>query len=143
MKALIETLRVQHEEIGRRIEAIEDALHREDASAVRRELDALATALLAHLAIEDAHLYPALSESASKSGHAIPAKLAATYEHNMKTISVALRAFLEAYGGHFKLDDFRRDWILVSQLLTDRIASEEATLYPLYAAWHSRAQLDD
>ena len=138
VKELIDSLHAQHEEIKRLIKAIDAALERADESEVRRELDALSRALLAHLAIEDEHLYPSLSRASEERGHDVPSRVARTYEHNMQTITVALKAFLEAYSGTLSLPDFSRDWALVSQLLTDRIASEERTLYPLYNEWLSR-----
>lgn len=140
VKELLETLLVQHDEIKRSIAAINGALVGSEEAELRRELDVLSTALLAHLAIEDEHLYPSLTRAGEERGHDVPSKVARTYEHNMQTITVALRAFLEAYGGPFALDDFRRDWALVSQLLTDRIASEESTLYPLYKSWLARQE---
>lgn len=132
---LIETLHLQHDEITRIVDRVNAATRRGDVTSVCKELDALAVAVLAHLEVEDTRLYPALTLAAESSQLEVPAKIARTYEHNMTTISVALKAFLDKYSHRFVLDDFKRDWPLVSQLLTDRIASEEATLYPLYASW--------
>ena len=138
MTDMIYTLRVQHEEIARLIGRIDDASARGDRAAVGTDVDALAIALLAHLEIEDARLYPALTRAAEQTQLEVPAKIARTYQHNMLTISVAIKAFIEKYSQSFSLDDFRRDWPLASQLLTDRIKSEEATLYPLYESWGAR-----
>jgi hypothetical protein len=135
MTDVMHTLHVQHEEIARIILRIDDATARADLTAVCTEVDALAVALLAHLEIEDTWLYPALTRAAEQTQLEVPAKIARTYQHNMQTISVALKAFIEKYTCSFSLDDFRRDWPLVSQLLSDRIRSEEATLYPLYTSW--------
>jgi hemerythrin-like domain-containing protein len=132
---LIETLQVQHAEIARRVQCVNDALNRGSMSDICVELDGLRAVLRTHLAMEDARLYPALTRAAEQTQLEVPAKVARTYEHNMQTISVAVEAFLERYGHAFSLDDFRRDWALVSQLLADRIESEEATLYPLYNSW--------
>ena len=140
MPTLIETLQVQHDEIMRIIERLSAALKRADLSGVCTELDALGSALKAHLAIEDAQLYPALTLAAEQTQLEVPTKIARTYEHNMSTISVALTAFLEKYSHAFSLENFGRDWVLVSQLLRDRIESEEATLYPLYRSWVVRAE---
>ena len=138
MQKLIETLHVQHEAIRRVVAQVAEAVEHGDMPGVCAAIDALASALLAHLAIEDAHLYPALTKAAEDTQLEVPARIARTYEHNMVTISVALKAFLEKYSHAFVMDDFRRDWVLVSQLLSDRIESEEATLYPLYTSWVER-----
>lgn len=135
MPHLIETLHTQHEELTRIVDRVTDASSRGDVAAVAAALDALAVALHAHLAIEDAQLYPALTRAAEQTQLEVPAKIARTYERNMQTISVALKAFIEKYSHPFKLEDFQRDWQLASQLLSDRILSEEATLYPLYTSW--------
>lgn len=135
MPDLIATLHAQHAEIERLAAQVSAASDRGDVPALCQALDALGAALLAHLATEDARLYPALTEAAERTQLEVPAKIARTYAHNMETISVALRAFLEKYSRSFELQDFRRDWLLVSQLLSDRIQSEEATLYPLYRSW--------
>ncbi len=139
MSDLIAILHAQHEAIIRISERVTEATQRGDAPSVCRELDALAVALLAHLEVEDSHLYPALTRAAEQTQLEVPARVARTYEHNMQTISVALKAFIEKYSRTFELEDFRRDWALVSQLLADRIESEEATLYPLYTAWAVRS----
>ena len=138
MKDLIETLHAQHELIVLTVNRINDALLQGDLPTVTTELDALSAALFAHLEVEDAHLYPALTLAAEQTQLEVPAKIARTYEHNMQTITIALKAFLEKYARAFSFDDFRRDWPLVSQLLEDRIVSEEATLYPLYLSWVHR-----
>ena len=135
MPDLIHTLHLQHEEIVRISVRIDHALARADVAAVCTQVDALAVALIAHLELEDTRLYPELTRSAERTQLEVPAKIARTYEHNMQTISVAIKAFIDKYSHKFSLDDFRRDWPLVSQLLSDRIKSEEATLYPLFAAW--------
>lgn len=137
MKSLIETLHLQHEAIALTVDRIDAATRSGDVSAVCAELDVLAVELLAHLELEDGRLYPALTRAAEQTQLEVPAKIARTYEQNMQTITVALRAFLEKYSRKFVLEEFQRDWPLVSQLLTDRIASEEATLYPLYMSWVS------
>jgi iron-sulfur cluster repair protein YtfE (RIC family) len=132
---LLETLRRQHREIAEIAKRVTSALNDEDPAALRPALDALRVALLAHLATEDAQLYPALTHAAIGATLDMPARIARTYEHNMVAVSTALKAFLEMYANKIELDNFRRDWVLVSQLLDDRIESEEATLYPLYSAW--------
>lgn len=134
---LVDVLRVQHAELLHLVQRVNEAVVRDSEWDVSAALASLTSALLAHLAIEDERLYPALMRATNESPHDVPSKIARTYEHNMKTISVALRAFLEKYSGVPPLDlpSFRRDWQLVSELLADRIASEEKTLYPLYESW--------
>lgn len=135
-QALIDTLHEQHREIGRIVESMTHHLAVSDLDGVRADLARLKTALLAHLAIEDAHLYPALSHAAAAKDLAVAARVAVTYERNMEHVSEALRAFLEQYGGeHIELADLRRDWALVARMLIDRIESEEDQLYPLYRSW--------
>ncbi|CAN5763554.1 hypothetical protein BH11MYX3_BH11MYX3_31890 [soil metagenome] len=138
MTDLIHTLHAQHAEIARIVVRIDDATARADVAAVCEQIDALSVALLAHLEVEDRQLYPALTQAAEHTQLEVPAKVARTYERNMQTISVAIKAFVEKYSHSFNLDDFRRDWPLVSQLLADRIQSEETTLYPLYQSWVPR-----
>lgn len=135
MSTLIETLHVQHAEIRRLAARADAAANSNDKPALCAALDQLGTALLAHLALEDGRLYPALTEAAEKTQEEVPARIARTYERNMETISIALKAFLEKYSRDFTMDRFRSDWLLVSQLLYDRMASEETTLYPLYTSW--------
>jgi len=133
---LIDVLRVQHGELLRLVDHVNEAVARDSDRDVSAALTSLTSALLAHLAIEDERLYPALTRATNGSPNDVPAKVARTYENNMQTISVALRAFLDKYGGDvIDLPSFRRDWQLVSELLSDRIASEEKTLYPLYDSW--------
>jgi hypothetical protein len=129
------TLRKQHGEILEIVRAITAAVAGGSCPEVRTHVDRLRAALLAHLALEDSQLYPELTKAGEESGQALSARIAKTYERNMETISVALKAFLEQYAADFELADFSRDWQLVSQMLSDRIASEEATLYPLYESW--------
>jgi len=134
---LVDVLRAQHAELLQLVKDVNEAVVRDSERDVSAALISLTSALLAHLAFEDDRLYPALTRVTSESPHDVPSKVARTYERNMETISVALRAFLEKYSGDQSIDlpSFRRDWQLVSELLADRIASEEKTLYPLYESW--------
>ena len=134
---LVDILRVQHAELLHLVERVNEAVLRDSVGDITAGLAKLTSALLAYLAVEDERLYPALTRAAIESPQEMSSKIARTYEHNMETISVALRAFLETYSGAPNLDlcSFRRDGQLVSQLLADRIASEEKTLYPLYNSW--------
>lgn len=135
MGNLVATLRHHHAEILEIVRAITAAVAAGSSPEIRTNVDRLRTALLAHLALEDSQLYPELTKAGEESGRELSARIAKTYERNMETISVALKAFLEQYDGDFEPADFSRDWQLVSQMLSDRIASEEATLYPLYQSW--------
>lgn len=136
-KNLVAVLRVQHVELLRIVRRVNEAVAHDSARDVSAALASLTSALVAHLAIEDERLYPALTRATETSPDEMPSKIARTYEHNMETISVALRAFLDKYSGDLIADlpSFRRDWQLVSELLADRISSEEKTLYPLYDSW--------
>ena len=130
---LIDTLRVQHDEIETRVKNITAALASGAVPVVKQELAAFKTALLAHLDLEDRELYPALTEAAAAMPFEVPAQLTRVYQQNMESVSVAIKTFLTAHGGDdLNLVDFRRDWGMVSQLLAHRIDSEELTLYPLY-----------
>lgn len=140
MNTLLTTLHAQHRAVATLAAEVSDAVAHGDCDGIQRSLHALRAALGAHLALEDAELYPALSRAAEQTGLALPTSIARTYEHNMTAISTALTAFLDSYHEQRwaqpnALDEFRRDWALVSQLLADRINSEETTLYPLYASW--------
>lgn len=134
---LVQALRAQHAELLRLVDRVNEAVARDSQRDTSDALASLAAALLAHLAFEDERLYPALTRATDHSPLDMPSKIARTYERNMETISVALRAFLDQYSGAPSLDlpSFRRDWQLVSELLADRISSEEKTLYPLYDSW--------
>lgn len=138
MENLVETLHAQHRAIGELADAITGHLQRGDVVAVQAALRQLSTAVLAHLELEDAQLYPALEKAARETKQPVAGRVALTYVKNMEGVSAALRAFLEHYaaqGANVVLDELRRDWDLVARMLLDRIESEEAQLYPLYETW--------
>ncbi|MEO6954404.1 MAG: hemerythrin domain-containing protein [Polyangia bacterium] len=141
MRSQTDVLRTQHEELRTAIERIGQHAVAADVGALAQALRALKVALLAHLELEDSHLYPELALAAAQAESAVPVGVADTYQHNMKGVSTSLKAFLDQYDASFRMDDFQRDWPLVARMLCHRMESEEATLYPLYDAWCSRQRL--
>lgn len=136
MDKLIETLEGQHHAIRAFVTAVDRHLAAGDGAQARSELARLKVALLAHLDIEDAQLYPALTKAAAETRLDVPMRIAATYEKNMEGVSAAVRAFLDRYAEReSKIDELRRDWRLVARMLVERMESEEEQLYPLYRSW--------
>lgn len=138
MDDLLPTLHAHHRAIGEIVDTINVELAKGDVAAVQGQLVRLKSAVLAHLALEDAQLYPALTQAARETKLAVPTRVAMTYERNMEHVSAALKAFLEEYTQpqvQPSLDDLKRDWELVARMLVDRMESEEDQLYPLYRSW--------
>lgn len=65
---LTETLKLQHAEVLKLVNGIQEGLEKEDPVVVHRELERLRDALVAHLALEDSRLYPELEQLARDSG---------------------------------------------------------------------------
>lgn len=140
MEKLVERLHAQHRAIGEIAADISRYLATGDVVAASAALRHLRTAVVAHLELEDAQLYPALEKAARETNAPVPARVALTYVKNMEGVSAALRAFFDHYAAKdgeedVALDELRRDWDLVARMLLDRIESEEAQLYPLYETW--------
>jgi hemerythrin-like domain-containing protein len=132
---LIATLKQQHVLVLELVAKIEAALTQRDGVAIQTHLDQLRTGLLAHLALEDSKLYPALVQQAESAGEAQRALVAKTFATNMQQISEALVRFLGRYATVSTpavLETFSREWRGVVNTLRQRIDSEEKTLYPLY-----------
>lgn len=135
LQSLIQTLTLQHQEIAKLAGQLDAAVVAGDTTGLQDLMVRLKRALLAHLELEDARLYPALVQAANKTKAEIPIKIAETFAKNMQGVTAALKAFLDKYVvGEIDVADFRRDWLLVHRLLDDRIESEERHLYPLHAS---------
>ena len=115
------------------IKLIQGAIEREERAQIETELKKLKTVLLAHLALEDAELYPGLERLGVESGSVNLTLVARQFASNMSRSSEALLSFLRKYDKPIvDLDSFRQDWAKIHSVLSGRIASEEASLYPLY-----------
>ncbi|GAA4649444.1 hypothetical protein GCM10023116_17180 [Kistimonas scapharcae] len=86
--------------------------------------------LLAHLAKEDANLYPVLWKAAETDE-----KLKTTlekYAKDMDQISASALAFFEKYCSHGDEEGFEKDCKGLIRVLCKRIGNEEAVLYRKY-----------
>lgn len=138
MRSTIDVLKAQHRDLGALVAQINNHASTGDRALLANAVRRLKRELLAHLELEDSHLYPELVRAASDSRLPVPMEVANTYRRSMEAVSTALKAFFERYNASFELEDFQRDWPLVAQMLADRIESEETRLYPLYDSWCSR-----
>lgn len=130
---LTETLKQQHLAVVELVKLIQGAVERDDRALIETDLKQLKTALLAHLALEDAELYPGLERLGVESGSVNLTLVARQFASNMSRITEALLSFLDKYDGPIlDLVGFKQDWSKIVSVLSARIASEEASLYPLY-----------
>ena len=133
MNALIESLKAQHVAVQAIVLRMNAAIERGDLASVQRELTSLKTGLLAHLAQEDAELYPSLDKAIGQRSNQNLTVLVRSFSTNIGQISEALSRFLEKYEGKtLPLDLFSKEWTHISRVLASRIRSEEETLYPLF-----------
>ena len=130
---ITDTLREQHKVVLLIVNEIQAAIIAADAPRIQQELKQLQKVLSAHLALEDAELYPGLHRMAVDAGSQNLAVVARQFASNMSRITDALLAFLRKYDRPIvDLAAFRSDWAHIVSALSGRIASEEGTLYPLY-----------
>jgi hypothetical protein len=131
MSTLVEDLRLQHRALRTKMSALDDALAAADAVRTRAAVAELRHALLAHLAIEDRELYPALCALGAEDPDRRRQQVAQAFAASMRRISESLLAFLE------RPDDtepaaLADAWAGIRSILQTRIDAEEKTLYPLY-----------
>ena len=86
--------------------------------------------LLAHLAKEDAHLYPVLLQAA-ESDDTLKSTLE-KYAKDMDQISASAMAFFDKYSSVGHEEEFEKDCKGLIKVLCKRIRNEEAKLYTKY-----------
>jgi hypothetical protein len=131
MRALVETLKIQHRELERRMGALDERLAAADASGAREALGALSETLMAHLALEDRELYPGLAAVGEETIGAGRKALAQTFAANMKRITDGLVSFIQS-AERADAAALGREWGRIRSILVSRIESEERVLYPIY-----------
>jgi hemerythrin-like domain-containing protein len=95
----------------------------------RERLREARQAMVAHLALEDSRLYPALHAHPSTSA------VARRYAGEMQQLTPALLAFFDAYQeGDAEPEAFSRSLAQLLAVLEQRISREEDRLYPAYEA---------
>ena len=130
---LIATLKSHHRAVEKLVAEINDALTRGDIPTVKKNLGTLKTALLGHLALEDAQLYPGLVKAAERKKDEAMSATVTRFSTNMEKIGVGLKAFLTKYDGQeFQAKAFSSEWKNIVTTLSTRITAEECSLYPLY-----------
>jgi len=133
MDSLVETLSTQHRLVERLVVEITAAQQAQDVPALRAALGAMGSALLAHLALEDVHLYPRLVSLAEESGQLTLKQVTRDFSTSMFTISQSLQRFLARYQKPASsLEGFSRDWAGVGATLAARTSAEDTFLFPLY-----------
>ena len=129
MSDLVEQLRREHSEIVRSLDRVK--AHRPTSQEGRAELRASRAGLLAHLATEDAELYPVLLAAAASD----PAvgRVVASFSADAEAISRFADDFFQRYE-HGADDgvDFARDFAALYAMLKNRIRREEEQLYAEY-----------
>lgn len=127
---LIETLQVQHRELQRLIDQIDAELAKRRSSELPRLLASFARLVTAHLALEDAQLYPSLVGA----GQEQVSVAARNFAVAMLQIQAGVQQFLARFSGAtISLDEFRPAWEQTVKVLAARIRAEETSLYPLYS----------
>jgi hemerythrin superfamily protein len=130
---LVETLTQQHQLIIELAEKLDGSIRAQDAFQTVRAVGELKRAVVKHLVLEDQQLYPELVRSATQRGDPSASVRAYTYAAEMAQISSALLTFLIRCEHSSPLAELGEKWPAMRQILLDRIASEESTLYPMYS----------
>lgn len=123
--SLIERLTAEHN-------ALRDALQKINELRVsqpegRELIFKTKSMLLAHLALEDKELYPALDRLAESK------VLSSSFHQEMQDISVSVLAFFKKYDqGIADGIEFARDFGQIRAMLVQRMIREETRLYPAY-----------
>ncbi|BBE32555.1 hemerythrin domain-containing protein [Sphingosinicella microcystinivorans] len=124
------TLRKQHDEIGETSETLINAVIARDRLEVARCRWRLARVLIAHLAIEDKWLYPALI----RDGAAQVSALAQTFQRDMGGLAAAFNAYMLEWTEDRITNEWEAfqtaTWALI-EALDLRIRRENEELYPL------------
>lgn len=123
--SLIERLTAEHN-------ALRDALQKINELRIsqpegRELLFKTKSLLLAHLALEDQELYPALDRLAENK------VLASSFHQEMQDISGSVLQFFKKYDDGIKDGiEFARDFGQIRAMLVQRMIREETRLYPAY-----------
>ena len=139
MNELTKTLKAQHRAVQTMAGELERALAGKQSAAVQEVLRTLQGALLAHLQLEEAQLYPSLRAWGQKDG---PKSLqtVTVFSHSVPKITSAIAAFFERWiNKPLDAEACARDWASVKSSLSMRIDSEETILYPLFDKWTAAA----
>jgi iron-sulfur cluster repair protein YtfE (RIC family) len=127
----VEALRKQHEDIGaladQLSQAVSDPAERRPVAALRWRL---ARELIAHLAIEDRYLYPAMIARCGSEG----AKVAARFRAEMGDLAERFTEYMAGWSDPRIAEDwpgFRDETRAILATLAHRIALENDALYPL------------
>lgn len=130
MSKLIQTLKKQHEEILSRFDALKKLdLSSGEAKITLREIKVL---IVAHLALEDEKLYPALLEFGKSDANL--KILVKNYVDEMKELSSIVINFFQKYEEQtMKGIEFSKDLGKLLGTLQQRIRREESILYKEFA----------
>ncbi len=128
MSDLIKILKAEHANIGKILGMVAEAGI--DTDEGRRHLEAAKAGLLAHLAREDEHLYPALFEAAKDDS--IVADALEFFEDDIAAVSALALDFFGKYEEDGPGGDFAADFAELAHGLGQRIQKEEAIIYKMY-----------
>jgi hypothetical protein len=136
MDNIVATLQAQHQAVLKMVGKINEKVARGEVKGLNSILGELKTALLAHLELEDNQLYPSLIKAADALKNPGIAQTTRMFSGNMVQITDTLKGFLGKFEGK-DIDPaaFKTDWNQLIGVLSARITSEEATLYPMYNQW--------
>lgn len=125
-----QTLRKQHDEIGETSEALINAIITRDRLEVAKSRWRLARVLIAHLAIEDKWLYPALIRDGSPRA----STMALNFQREMGGLAAAFNAYMLEWSEDRITNEWEAfqtaTWALI-EALDLRIRRENDELYPL------------
>ena len=128
-----QTLRKQHDEIGEMSEALINAVIARDRLEVAKCRWRLARVLIAHLAVEDKWLYPALV----RDGSPRVSTLALNFQREMGGLAAAFNAYMLEWSEDRITSEWEAfqtaTWALI-EALDLRIRRENIELYPLREA---------
>jgi hypothetical protein len=134
---LIQDLRHQHREIIWLIEGSVLALEKQRMPDAKALLERLRTAVVEHLAMEDAQFYREMERASRHNEHV--ADMIHNFRLNMDNISRAVVAFFDE---HPDLDDVARvpkDFAAIAKEVVSRIQAEETAFYALYPVLKQKA----
>jgi len=133
MTQLLDTLNTQHAHLKRVIAEIDRDLARRDLDGVSAELGRLIAGLQAHVGLENAEFYPAMTRMADAQGAEQMRQIVQLFDVNMRHIADGVLKSLDRHRqGPLDAAAFARDWASTSPILQRRIADEENTLHPIY-----------
>lgn len=133
---LVDLLVSEHRELVACVGRLEAAANRGQAALALHELEEFRSRLTDHLLVENTRFY--LYVKAALTAHdPESAALARQFQREMSEIGKTVLSFVDRYlaveAPPLTSSAFRRDLNEIAGALANRIAREEATLYPLYA----------